>query len=297
MEEKKKDGLAAYLLLVFVLTGAFAYGLIYPAVRRGGSVTALLTAYMFFPALSAVLARLLSREGFADHGLRPRVRGRLGYYALAWLGPGVLCAVGAGVYFLLCPGKLDLSGGYLRQIMEAQGNPYEAQTLPMGTLMAIQVAQGVALGPLLNLIPSLGEEWGWRQYLYPRLAKRLSPRGAMVLGGVIWGLWHAPITALGHNYGLGYPGFPWAGIGAMCLFCTAMGVLLWWLREKTGGIIAPALAHGGLNAVAAAGMIFTRDGGNPFVGPAPTGILGGLPILLLAALVLFRAGKGSNTNT
>lgn len=40
--------------------------------------------------------------------------------------------------------------------------------------------------------------------------------------GVIWGLWHAPAIVMGHNYGMGYAGFPIAGILIMTLACTAM---------------------------------------------------------------------------
>ena len=289
--EKKKTGLLVYIPLVFILTGAFAYGVIYPAARAGKDVTGLLTLYMFFPALSAALARLISREGFRDHMLRFHFKGHVRHYLLAWLGPGLLVILGAAVYFLLCPGKLDLTGGYLRQIMAESGIPYEAQAVPMGLLLAIQTVQAVLLGGIVNLIPSLGEEWGWRGYMYPRLTERMGRVPALLLGGVIWGLWHAPLTALGHNYGLGYPGFPWTGIGAMCVFCIVLGTLFQWLTDKTGSVIPAAVAHGAINGAAGLGALFTADGGEPFVGPAPTGILGGLPLLILAAAVLLWGGK------
>ncbi|MBQ3275944.1 MAG: CPBP family intramembrane metalloprotease [Oscillospiraceae bacterium] len=284
--EKRKTGLLVYVLLVFILTGAFAYGVIYPAARAGKDVTVLLTVYMLFPTVAAVLARLISGEGFRDHALHFQFKGHIRHYLLAWLGPGLLVILGAAVYFLFCPGRLDLSAGYLRQIMAESGIPYEAQAVPMGLLLAIQAVQAVLLGGIVNLIPSLGEEWGWRGYMLPRLTERMGRVPALLLGGVIWGLWHAPITAIGHNYGLGYPGFPWTGIAAMCVFCTALGILLWWLTEKTDSVIPAAIAHGAINGAAGLGALFTADGGDPFVGPAPTGILGGLPILILAVLVL-----------
>ena len=284
--EKEKHGLWVYVPLVFLLTGIFAYGVIYPAVRAGKAVTGFLTIYMFFPSLAAVLTRFITREGFRDHMLHFRFKGHIKHYLLAWLGPGVLVILGAAVYFLLRPGKLDLTAGYLRQVMEAQGMPYEAQAVPMEALLAVQAVQALLLGGILNLIPALGEEWGWRGYMYPRLTEKLGRVPGLLLGGVIWGLWHAPLTALGHNYGLGYPGFPWAGIGAMCVFCITLGILLAWLTEKTGSVIPAAVAHGAVNGAGALGLLLTADGGNPFVGPAPTGILGGLPLLILAILVL-----------
>lgn len=39
----------------------------------------------------------------------------------------------------------------------------------------------------------LGEEFGWRGFLFPTLSKRASPLTASLVIGLIWALWHAPI--------------------------------------------------------------------------------------------------------
>ena len=81
--EKKSTGLLVYIPLVFLLTGAFAYGVIYPAVSAGKAVAVYFTAYMFFPALAAVVTRLITREGFRDHMLHFRFKGHVKHYLLA----------------------------------------------------------------------------------------------------------------------------------------------------------------------------------------------------------------------
>ena len=44
-------------------------------------------------------------------------------------------------------------------------------------------------------------------------------------------------------------------------------------------------------------MYFTVDGGNPFVGPAPTGFVGAIPFIVVAILMLvFYFGKIENRN-
>ena len=223
--EKKKNGLWLYLILVFILSWGFCFGVIYPAVNRGGNYANYAIGLMFFPALSVALTRLITKEGFQNCLLRPRFKGHIRYYLLAWLGPGLLVILGAALYFLLFPAKLDWSAPIVREQMAAVGVPYEAQALPMSTILAIQAVPSLLLAGIANFLPALGEEWGWRGYLYPRLTERFGRRKAALLGGLIWGLWHAPVIALGHNYGLDYPGHPWAGIAAMCVFCIAFGSL------------------------------------------------------------------------
>ena len=298
--KKAGKGLWVYVGLVFALTWAFEFLVIWPRAQGGltDQTTQLLVAgCMFFPALGMLLTRLITREGFRDMLLRPNFKGHGKEYLLAYFGPAVLAILGAALYFALFPDKLDWSAPVLRQAMEASGIPYEAQAVPMHMLLAIQAAQAILMGGILNLIPALGEEWGWRGYMMPRLLKTMKPLPALLLGGVIWGLWHAPLTALGHNYGTGYPGFPWTGIAAMCFFCVAVGVLLTWLTERTGSCLPAAVAHGAINAVGGLGLLVSADGGEPFLGPAPTGFIGALPLLLMAAaaaLMLIRRKKNED---
>jgi membrane protease YdiL (CAAX protease family) len=46
-----------------------------------------------------------------------------------------------------------------------------------------------------TLIPGFGEEFGWRGYMLPRLALRMSPRKAVLAHALIWWAWHLPILA------------------------------------------------------------------------------------------------------
>jgi len=286
--KSEKKSLAVYLLLVFVLSWAFMFLVIYPTAERApAAYRSLASVCMFFPTACMLLTRLLTKEGFGDLLLKPRFRGHIRHYLLAYFGPGALILLGAALYFLLFPHRLDWSAPLFRQSMAQAGIDYEAQAVPAHMLLLLQAAQAWLLGGLVNLIYALGEEWGWRGYMMPKLLQLTRPVPAVLLGGVIWGLWHAPLIALGHNYGTGYPGWPWAGIGAMCLLCVGMGAFFTYLTERTGSCIPAALAHGAVNAISSVAIYLTADGGNPFVGPAPTGIIGGLPLLLAGLLALF----------
>lgn len=305
METKKQDvkRILIYVLITFVLTWAYCLLIVYP-IANGEALTgvpALVTqlavaAVMFFPAIGVLLTRLVTREGFKNAWLRPNLKKHLRFYLLAWFGPAILTFAGMGIYFLLVPGSFDPNCGYMRLTLEAAGTPADTIPMPLNLLMLIQAAQAVFLAPIMNFVTCFGEEWGWRGYLLPKMKNLLPTVPMLLVTGIIWGLWHAPLTIIGHNYGLGYWGFPFTGIGMMCIFCIVVGVFLSYVTLKTNSCIPAILAHGAINGIGAIGMYFTYDGGNPFVGPAPTGIIGIIPFVLIAipmVIQIVRNEKGT----
>ena len=116
---------------------------------------------------------------------------------------------------------------------------------------------------------------------------------ALLLGGVIWGLWHAPLIIMGHNYGLGYRGFPFVGILAMCVFCVVLGTILSYVTIKTGSCVPAIIGHGTINGLASASVYFTslQNPYNVFLGPMPTGLIGGAGFIALAAVLLYHLYK------
>ena len=297
METKKQvfTRVLVYILITFALTWAYCLLVIYPVVNGEAlnSIPALGTqllvaAGMFCPAIGALLTRLVTKEGFRDCWLRLNLKGNLKYYLLAWFGPAILTFLGAGVYFLIRPGDLDLSFTYFIETLEASGASMETLPISIGLLMAVQCLQALFLAPIMNSVTCFGEEWGWRGYLLPKVSRLLPTVPTLLVTGVIWGLWHAPLTIIGHNYGVGYPGFPYAGIGMMCLFCVTLGVFMSYVTLKTKSCLPAVIAHGAVNGIAAIGIYFTSDGGNPFVGPAPTGIIGMIPFLLTAIYLVVK---------
>lgn len=305
MEEKKQDlkRIWIYLGITFGLTWGYCFLVLYPIIHGESlsSVPSMLAqlmtaACMFFPAIGVLLTRLITKEGFQNSWLRPNLRKNLKVYLLAWFGPGLLTFAGAGLYFLLFPDSFDPSFGYLRQTLEAAGASMDTLPIPLELLMIVQCAQGLIMAPALNFITCFGEEWGWRGYLLPKMRKQLPMIPTLLITGVIWGLWHAPLTAIGHNYGVGYPGFPFTGIAMMCLLCIVWGIFMAYVTLKTKSCIPAILAHGAINGIAAIGIYFTATGGDPFIGPAPTGIIGMIPFIIATipmVIYLKKAEKGT----
>ncbi len=285
--EKKR--IVIYVALAYGLAWALWFAVVYPMVNGGGLGTSMqlaIAAGMFAPAIAAALTRLITKEGFKDAWIKPRAfKKTWRYYVLAWFGPLVLVLAGAALYFLINPADFDPSMSYVIQATREQA---EAMGVEMNiddeAIRLTQIASlaTLVIAPAINAVTCFGEEWGWRGYLLPHLLERFSLPVTLLVSGIIWGIWHAPITVLGHNYGLGYAGYPFTGIAAMCLFCIVLGVFMSYITLRTGSCLPAVFAHGMVNGSAAAGIIFSATGGNPFVGPAPTGILGGAFFIVAA---------------
>jgi membrane protease YdiL (CAAX protease family) len=244
---------------------------------------------MTAPALAHVLTRWMTREGWQGLYLSPRLRQGWPMWAAAWLLPAVCTAFGALVYFALWPGYFDPNLGMLREMLAAS----EAQTgqsipLPAETILLIQFAQGILLAPILNALPTFGEEFGWRAYLALKLLP-LGWRKAMILMGIIWGVWHWPLIAMGHNYGQDYPGAPWAGMLLFVWFAFVVGTMLAWLSLRGGSVWPAVIGHGALNGIAGAPIFFAQGDPNPLLGPMAVGFVGMLAFTAVGLWMFWRS--------
>lgn len=268
--------------IVFLLIPIF--GLTYGS----GLSIIILAAAMFVPALSSVLTRLITKEGFQNMYLRPHFRGHIKYYLLIYFGPTALLFLSAMLYFLIFPGSFDPELTFLKEAAAAKG----AGGFSANQLLIVTVLQVIIIGPFINIIPTLGEELGWRGYLLPKLRIFLSDRAALALSGVIWGLWHTPVIVMGHNYGTGYAGYPWLGILAMTVFCVVLGIIEGYFSIKLQSVIPAAMIHSAVNAGAGLPIILAKAGYyNTLLGPAITGLVGGLPFAVLAVILFIKAGR------
>lgn len=252
--------------------------------------TGLLSVCMFAPLFGTLAANggIARRAGIS---WKPVIKGRVRWWLLAWFGPIVFAILGSALYYLLLPARFDGSMPLFSQTIAAQGLP-----IPAALLVVISLVQCVTYVPFLNMLFALGEEVGWRGWMTPFLTEKLGPKKGLILSGVIWGAWHWPIILLaGYNFGTGYWGAPFTGALVMCLSCVGVGILLSLLYKKTGSVWAPALAHGAFNASAGVGSFFLAPGiTSTVLGPIPLGLISCLPILAVAAWVLFRKKDASH---
>lgn len=181
---------------------------------------------MMIPSAANLITRLATKEGFRNSYLGAHFKGKTGYWAASVIVPLGYSVLGALAMWALYMGGMSFSDTFDPLGMQNTG------------LFLLQLAFSVIV-----FFPAFGEEWGWRGYMMPKLMELMPKPAAVIAGGVIWGLWHAPLTVAGHNFGVDYPGYPFVGIGRMCLMCTALNAFLTLITEKTKSIYPAAFCH------------------------------------------------------
>lgn len=114
--------------------------------------------------------------------------------------------------------------------------------------------------------------------------------------GIIHALWHTPVILMGHNYGTSYTGYPWLGILAMIVFIVWLGIIEGYMTIKLNSVIPAAMFHSTINAGAGLAILMAKSGYNPILGPAVTGLIGGLPFIAAAVILLIKAGNKLGEN-
>lgn len=117
--------------------------------------------------------------------------------------------------------------------------------------------------------------------MMPKLIELMGMPKAIIFGGIIWGLWHAPLTCVGHNFGMDYPGFPYVGIVLMCLFCTALGTVLMYVTIKTNSIWPAAFMHAVNNVSPSVMLLFMKPDVQV---PLWIHALSNIPLIIIAIL-------------
>ena len=156
--------------------------------------------------------------------------------------------------------------------------------------LCILIPLAIIVNPIMGMIQCFGEELGWRGYLLPKIGEKLSPLSATVFTGVIWGLWHAPIIAMGYNYGTNNP---IAGIFAMTVFCTVLGIISGFLTYKVRSIWPAVLFHASINGMDrwAPSTLFMSKKPNMFLGPDLLGFIGGLGFIIIDVVLIMNMRK------
>jgi uncharacterized protein len=255
------------------------------------------------PALANVATRLITREGRRHLWLWPKFRRGWPFYLAAILLPFLAAVVGGTIFYLVFPGSFDPTLGKVREFYTAYS--VAADTNPWMAFVLITLQASVNW-LLVNGLLSMGEEFGWRAYLLPKLMARFTgaepaggsevnpvpaglyasaARKASVLIGLIWGVWHWPLYLMGLRL---TPDFPMLYLLVYPVSTICMSVLLCWVTLRSGSVWPASIGHGLINGAAGIPMMPLKGPANMLLGPGPGGAIGMLGYLALALVLLIH---------
>jgi membrane protease YdiL (CAAX protease family) len=104
---------------------------------------------------------------------------------------------------------------------------------------------------LLTIAAGIGEEFGWRGFLLPRLQTRHNALVSSLIIGVIWAIWHIPMFFLKgtfqHDLG-SQAGLLPAILGYSGLVIATSVQFTWVFNNTRGSVLLAAVMHGASNA-------------------------------------------------
>ncbi|ALU11775.1 abortive phage infection protein [Ignicoccus islandicus DSM 13165] len=222
----------------------------------------LATAYMWTPAISAILAM---------HGVK-WIRPLLLRKNVRYLATSLAISIALPLFHLALT-YLVFSAYWIEPTTALFILKGKSVSLPQLLLL------GIIAGMSANAIVALGEEIGWRGFMYREL-KDIGRTKAAIIIGVTWALWHWPLIAYGYN-------FPDSKLLGLLPFAVTLIPLtyLMLLITELGGIVPNAVLHGVINAILPLEYVALTS--VPDVLRPPAGLGGAIPWFV--AIVLVKA--------
>ena len=213
---QKAFSISIFLALVFIGSAILNY-----FIAQNESILAsenpLIIAVMWIPGVSAILTILLTKQSLRVINWR---FGKLKYLLMSYSIP-----------------LLYISVAYLPMWFFGFFNSNKEFT--------IQSAILPLLGAFVNTIVTLGEEIGWRGFLFPSLEKKTTFTKAALLTGFIWAIWHTP-ALLFTEYGSTTPWY--LALPFYYISLTAISLPMAYLCKKANSVWPAVLFHAAHNA-------------------------------------------------
>jgi membrane protease YdiL (CAAX protease family) len=173
--------IVTFLALTFGLSSIF-----YVKIITGGEGIAPWTLpLMLCPGVSAIVTKLIFDRNLKGLGWKP---GPVKWLGLAYLLPILYGAVIYGLTWLVG------QGGFTTDVVaEVVGTGLGMADAPRWQIVAVYTLFLATFVFLRALPGTLGEELGWRGFLFPELQSATSFTTASLIGGVVWALFHLPL--------------------------------------------------------------------------------------------------------
>lgn len=215
-----KHKVAMFVILTFGLSSIFWY-LTAQTVAVADNISLLLiysVGAMWCPTFAAVITRLYYQRNLKGFGF--------GIGKPIWLLFSVILPIVAGLVMF--------GTGWISGI--APFNPEGASEI-----FTINFIPSLIIAIGFNCFAAAGEEFGWRGFLVPELARFQTFTKLALISAAIWTIWHFPLIIFGTYHGTGTLAF---SLGVFIPSVMGAGLIIAWLRIISGSIWTAVLFHG-----------------------------------------------------
>jgi len=225
--ENDKKALKVYLIVTFAISAIIEGIWIYfgeLAAQAGIS-----TLLMCIPLIGAIFVSGKFYKGQHALGFN---RCKFVYIVPAVLIPLIYLVLSYGLFWLFA------KGSYIGNLSELIGYAakYSGKEIPDGIAIIISLV----ITFIVCVITALGEEVGWRGFMYPVMQRIWGWKKAIIVSGCIWAVWHLPLVISG----LYLPDTVMVyRIPAFIIEVFALTVIITWIRMKSNSVWTAILFH------------------------------------------------------
>ena len=203
-----RAALGTFLFLTFASSAVLWWLIV-----SGGDLGRWVLLLMWCPGTSALVTRLIFQRNLRGQGWLPG--------SPRWLAMGYFLPLAYGTVAYLAVWLAGLGG------------------VDFG-LFKTPIATFVLLGSLRSTFSATGEELGWRGFLVPALAQRVSFAKTSAISGAIWAVWHWPLIIFsGYNAGTA----TWYAVLCFTIMVIAISFPFAWLTLRSRSVWPAALLH------------------------------------------------------
>lgn len=227
--------LFTYLVLVFGFSSIF-YFLIIKSGHLGSAGGMYVVSIMWCPAVAAMLTCKLNGRSVGSLGWK---WGEPRYMAASYFIPLAYATIAYGAVWIM-----HLGGFYDHDFVARLIKAFGLGDIPQWAAITLYFVLAGTAGMVRSCSTALGEEIGWRGFLVPHLAQRLTFTQTAFITGIIWSLWHYPVLIFA-DYNSGTP--TWYGLTCFTVMVVSISFIFAWMRLKSGSLWTGVLLHASHN--------------------------------------------------
>jgi len=136
---------------------------------------------------------------------------------------------------LLCYEALRLAANLVARAIDGQPYPIFDTSTPLWMIIPLFIGAFISSG--------MGEEFGWRGYVLPRLQAKWNALTSSIVLGLLWAAWHIPAFIIPNVSPLYQRNF-WEWLPMVLLYTF---IFTWIFNNSKGSVLAAALLHAAMN--------------------------------------------------